>query len=149
MTETTATRVTLRCQFCHTWNRVDASRVADRPKCGKCSRPMLLDRPVPLTEDTFERTIRESDVPVLVDFYADWCGPCRVMAPQLDAFARRHAGAVLVAKVDTDRNPAISQHHGIRSIPTLIAFGGGREVGREIGVVPPPRMDALVARARG
>src|SRR5437868_3161129 len=76
---TVATKhITVRCQFCETWNRIDQTRVPDRPKCGKCARPILLDRPFPLTEEDFARTIAETEVPVLVDFYADWCGPCKV-----------------------------------------------------------------------
>src|ERR671917_381956 len=104
----TGTRVTLRCQFCLTWNRVDASRVSDRPKCGKCAKPMLLDRPVALTEETFERTIRESEVPVLVDFYADWCGPCKMMAPAVDEVAAAYQGRALVGKLNTDLAPDTS-----------------------------------------
>src|SRR5207244_9201282 len=72
-TPSTATQhLTIRCQFCETWNRVDAARAEDRPKCGKCGKPMLLDRPIKLDDDTFQRTIQEAEVPVLVDFYADW-----------------------------------------------------------------------------
>src|SRR5215216_5137600 len=112
--------VTLRCQFCDTWNRVDAARAADRPKCGKCGRPMLLDRPVPLNDDTFDRTVRESEVPVMVDFYADWCGPCKAMAPAFDALAARHLGRALVAKLNTDLAQRTAASFQIRGIPTTI-----------------------------
>ena len=144
---TKAESVTVRCQFCQTWNRVSAARVPDRPKCGKCGRPLLLDRPIVLDDENFERTIAESELPVLVDFYADWCGPCKMMAPLLDDLAREHAGAMLVAKLDTDRNPGMATRFQIRGIPTLIAFAGGREVAREVGAVPRPRLEALLNRA--
>ena len=93
-------KVTLRCQFCESWNRIDAARAADKPKCGKCGTPMLLDRPVKLDDETFERTIREAEIPVLVDFYADWCGPCKMMAPFVDEVAASYQGRALVAKVE-------------------------------------------------
>ena len=149
MAETTATRVTLRCQFCQTWNRVDATRVADRPKCGKCSRPMLLDRPVALTEETFERTIRESEVPVLVDFYADWCGPCKTMAPAVDEVAAAYQGRALVGKLNTDLAQDASTALGIRGIPTVIVFAGGREAARQSGALPLAGLEALLGRGRG
>src|SRR5579863_5881430 len=119
-TATGAKHLTLRCQFCETWNRIDAARAADRPKCGKCARPMLLDRPFTLTEETFARTIQESDVPVLVDFYADWCGPCKMMAPSIDELAAEYQGRALVSKLDTDRASGTSAAFNIRGIPTTI-----------------------------
>src|SRR4051812_35618024 len=127
MDTTTDTRhLTLRCQFCHTWNRIDAARASDRPKCGKCSTPMLLDRPVKLDDETFPRTVQESDVPILVDFYADWCGPCKMMAPFVDEIAAAYQGRALVAKVDTDHAQHATQPYGIRGIPTSIVFRDGK-----------------------
>jgi len=140
--------VTMRCQFCDTWNRVDAARAADRPKCGKCARPMLLDRPVALNDETFDRTIRESDIPVVVDFYADWCGPCKVMAPFVDQLASRHQGQALVAKLDTDAAQRVAGSFQIRGIPTVIVFSGGREVARQTGAVPLAGLEQLLSRAR-
>lgn len=139
----TKKHATVSCIFCQTLNRVDLTRVADRPRCGACGKPMLLDRPVRVTDQDLERVIREAEVPVLVDFYADWCGPCKIMAPLLDDLARERAGRVLVGKLDTDRNPVMARHFGIRGIPTLIAFENGREVGREVGAVPKARLEAL------
>ena len=135
---------TLRCQFCQSWNRVDVARAGDRPKFGKCGRPMLLDRPVVLDDETFARTIEEATVPVLVDFYADWCGPCKVMAPVVDQLAARHQGRALVAKLNTDRSPATAQRFGIRGIPTVIVFEGGRESRRHSGAMPLPALETML-----
>src|SRR5687768_13270649 len=147
MQTTEQRKATVPCASCGRLNRVDLARAADRPKCGACGRPIPLDRPVRLTDAEFDRVVADSSVPVLVDFYADWCGPCKIMAPVLDQAARERAGSVLVAKVDTDANPGVSQRFGIRSIPTLVALRGGREVARELGAVPKPRLDALIDRA--
>ncbi|HEY8166249.1 MAG TPA: thioredoxin [Gemmatimonadaceae bacterium] len=144
---TTAKKTMLRCQFCHSWNRVDAARAADRPKCGKCGKPMLLDRPVKLDDDTFTRTISESEIPIVVDFYADWCGPCRIMAPAVDQLAANYIGQALVAKLDTDASQRTAGSLGIRGIPTVIVFQGGKEVARQSGAVPYSTLAALLSRA--
>lgn len=137
-------RATVRCPFCGKLNRVDLGRLAHGPKCAECERPLLLDRPVPSTDADLDETLRSAEVPVLVDFYADWCGPCKVMAPVLDEVARDRQGEALVLKLDTDRNPAAAARFGIRGIPTLIAFRDGRESGRQVGAVPRAAVDALL-----
>ena len=143
----TTKHVTIRCQFCETWNRVDTARASDRPKCGKCGKPMLLDRPMPLNDETFARTIAESEVPVLVDFYADWCGPCKIMAPFVDELARERQGSALIAKLDTDRAQLTASSFNIRGIPTTIVFKNGQEVARQSGAVPKQILENLLARA--
>ncbi len=135
---------TVGCPFCGRLNRVALERLEEGPKCGECGRPLALDRPVQVSDATFERVIAESGVPVVVDFWADWCMPCRYMAPVLDQLARDWKGEVLVAKLDVDANPATAQRYMIRGIPTLVVFRGGVEVGREVGVVPRARVEALL-----
>lgn len=130
------TAVTLRCSFCGRLNKVDLTRAADRPKCGDCTKPMLLDRPVKVTQEDFERTVLASAAPVLVDFYADWCAPCRMVAPLVDEIAYQKIGRMLVVKVDTDHAPDLAMRYGIRSIPTLIVFRDGQEVERSLGFEP-------------
>ena len=142
-----AKHLTVRCQFCDTWNRVDAARAADRPKCGSCGRPILLDRPFSLNDETFDRTIGETEVPVFVDFYADWCGPCKRIAPMVDELAAQFRGKALVAKLDTDRSPKVSMQLNIRSIPASIVFHGGVEVARQTGAVPKPVLEQMLAKA--
>ena len=107
---------------------------------------MLLDRPVKVAQEDFDTTVLGASVPVLVDFYADWCGPCKLVAPLMDEIAAEHVGALLVTKVDTDRAPEIAQRYGIRSIPTLIVFRDGEEVERSLGFEP-ERVRALVQEA--
>ena len=138
--------LTLRCQFCDTWNRIDAARAADRPKCGQCGRPILLDRPWILTEDSFARTIAETDVPILVDFYADWCGPCKMMAPEVDKLAANRTGKALVAKLNTDLAQATSQSFNIRGIPTTIVFRDGKEASRITGAVRDAELERLLGQ---
>ncbi|PYO90335.1 MAG: thiol reductase thioredoxin [Gemmatimonadetes bacterium] len=137
-------KATVACPFCETLNRVNMERVADRPKCGNCGRPILLDRPLAVADANFAQVTTDTTVPVVVDFYADWCGPCKVMAPLLDDIAHRRAGELLVLKLDTDRNPVTQQRFGVRGIPTLIAFRDGKEVARRVGAVPPAELDAFL-----
>jgi thioredoxin len=107
----------------------------------------LLERPLPLTDETFTRTINESDVPVAVDFYADWCGPCRMMAPAVDALAAHLQGKALIAKLNTDQSTRTASSFNIRGIPTTIVFKGGKEVARQSGAMPLEALKQLVARA--
>jgi len=135
---------TLRCAFCLTLNRIDARRAHERPKCGACGRPILLDRPVMVDGADFDRLVRDAELPVLVDFYADWCAPCKVIAPILDELARERTGRLLVAKLDTDRSPGVSARFGIRGIPTLILFRDGSEAHRVTGAVGRHELEAMV-----
>jgi len=135
---------TVACPFCGTLNRVDLTRLVQHPKCGKCGKPILLDRPIAISDSVFDKVTTETTVPVVVDFYADWCGPCKIMAPLLDDVAQRRAGQVLFAKLDTDRNPQTGPRFGIRGIPTLIAFRQGKEVARRVGAVPPAELDSFL-----
>jgi thioredoxin 2 len=113
--------VVVACPFCSVPNRVDLARLVSGPKCAKCGKPLRLDRPQKVTDKDFERTISGSSVPVLVDFYADWCGPCKMMAPTLDQLAQKRAGEALVLKLDTEANPATAARFGIRGIHVGLA----------------------------
>lgn len=127
--------VTLPCQFCGTLNRIDPGKFGKGPKCAECGKPFLLDRPLKVSEEHFDTAVLQSSIPVLVDFYADWCGPCRMMAPYLDEIARANMGTLLVVKVDTDRSPTISARYNIRSIPFFGRFEGGQMVRSVVGAV--------------
>lgn len=139
--------LTIRCPSCETWNRIDADKVSAGPKCGKCAKPIALEHPLTLTDDTFVRTISESDVPVFVDFYADWCGPCRMMAPAVDALAAEANGKALIAKLNTDHSSATAGRFGIRGIPTVIVFRNGSEVARQSGAIALEGLKQLLGRA--
>jgi thioredoxin 2 len=137
--------VLVRCAICGALNRVDLARLDDKPKCAKCKKPMALDRPIKVTDADFQTIVEGASVPVVVDYHADWCGPCHAMAPILDDFALARKGDVLVLKLDTDANPETARRFGIRGIPTLIAFKAGQEHRRHTGVADRKTLDTLVA----
>jgi len=129
-------RIHVVCAHCGAKNRVPAERLADRPDCGRCGLPLLAGEPVELTDDNFEAVTSGTELPVVVDFWAPWCGPCRAMAPQFAQAASSLRGRALLAKVNSDDNPRAAARFGIRSIPTLVRLEAGREVARQSGAVP-------------
>lgn len=124
------------CAACAGINRVPQARLIDQPRCARCKAPLFLGAPLILDAATFDRQLTRSDVPLIVDFWAEWCGPCQMMAPVFENAARKLEPFVRLAKLDTEAEPAIAGRYAIRSIPTLIAFRGGREIGRQSGALP-------------
>jgi thioredoxin 2 len=123
------------CPHCDTTNRVARDRLDDGAKCGQCRGALFAGHPVELTQANFERHVTMSDVPVVVDFWAPWCGPCGMMAPAYEEAAARLEPHVRLGKLNTEDNPGVAARFGIRGIPTLIAFRNGREVARQSGAL--------------
>ncbi len=123
------------CPHCDTVNRVAAAKLADQPSCGKCKEALFAGRPLELTSDNFVRHVSKNDVSVLVDFWAPWCGPCRMMAPAYEQAAQRLEPHIRVAKLNTEEAQQLAASHAIRSIPTLALFKNGREVARQAGAM--------------
>ncbi len=124
------------CPSCGAKNRVPPSRLHKRPKCGRCGELLVFDAPVEIGEAEFDAWISEASIPVLVDFWAPWCGPCRAVAPELLKLAKQKAGQVLVVKVNTDESPRVARRFDITGIPALLLFRDGQVVERVSGAMP-------------
>ena len=131
------------CAHCGATNRLPAARLGEHPDCGRCHQPLLTGAPIELDDLSFDAFVQKSTLPVLVDFWAPWCGPCRQMAPQFDAAARQLRGQALLVKVNSDDSPETSAKFGIRSIPTLVRLQGGVEQRRQSGALPAAQIVAL------
>ena len=123
------------CPHCHAVNRVPAARLGQKPNCGQCHQPLFTSQPVELTAVTFVKHLERSDIPILIDFWAPWCGPCKIMGPAFAQAAGMLEPQVRLAKVNTEAEPALGAQYNIRSIPTLALFRNGREVARQAGVM--------------
>jgi len=128
------------CPGCQSPNRIPAARLADAPRCGKCKKPLFSGRPIKLGDRTFDQHLSRSDLPLVVDFWAPWCGPCKMMAPYFEQAAAELEPRVRFAKVNTDENPILAQRYGISSIPTTAVFKNGREVARQAGAMNLPQL---------
>lgn len=136
--------VTIPCPQCHTLNRVPAQRRGEDAKCGRCHQPLFTGKPTDLDTAHFDRHANAADLPLLVDFWADWCVPCRAMAPAFAGAAKAFETRIRFAKVDTDAEPSLAERYRIQAIPTMILFRGGRELVRHSGTMPAGALRAWI-----
>ena len=142
----------IRCRSCGTTNRVPPEKIRSglEPVCGRCKKPLPADvKPLTVTDATFAAEVEHSPVPVLLDLWAPWCAPCRMVAPVVDELAHELAGRVRVAKLNVDENPATAARFQVRSIPTLLIFKDGKEAERIVGVQPKAAIVQRLQRVAG
>ncbi|MCX7069900.1 MAG: thioredoxin TrxC [Gammaproteobacteria bacterium] len=135
------------CPSCNAVNRVPEPRLADAPTCGRCKSPLFSARPLVLTAANFDAQLTRGELPLIVDFWAPWCGPCLSMAPSFERAAAEIEPQARLAKLDTEAEAALAARFNIRSIPTLIAFRSGREIARQSGALPLPALLQWMRRA--
>jgi thioredoxin 2 len=137
--------IIVKCSQCGTSNRIPKNRMDEGPKCGKCGSQIDVGNsstsPVNVTDGTFNNEVLSFTGPVLLDCWAPWCGPCRMVAPALEKLASEYAGRIKIAKLNVDENPVTASNYGIKSIPTMLLFKNGKEIERLVGALPKPEIE--------
>ena len=138
--------VAYQCANCGTLNRIPRTRLKDDPKCGRCKASVFPDKPVVASDASWKKEVEDSPIPVLVDFWAPWCGPCRAVAPSLEQIAKERKGRIKIVKLNVDENPRAASLHGVQSIPTLLLQRGPLFLDRVAGALPKEELDSWLDR---